>query len=286
MARAFAALALGLSLALGLAGCERSAENPPRLRFSAIPDQTPGLVRAQHQQVVDRVCASAKMACEWVPVEGYEALVDRLGRGEIDVAYCGAVTFVQAWHRHGAVPLAMRDIDFRFSSVIVVRRSSNAQNLDDLKNVRFTFGNRSSTSSHVMLRQRLLDQSIVPERYFSAVGFTSNHDETMRAVAGGGADAGGVNASVFYGRLAAGDPAARSLRVVWQSPPFTDYVWAARRQLSAPLRQALVDAFLDLDLVNAADRPALLAEGANGYVPAFPEDFEEARGVLAARGEL
>jgi phosphonate transport system substrate-binding protein len=95
-----------------------------------------------------------------------------------------------------------------------------------------------------------------------------------------------VNAIVFYRRMAAGDPAASALRVLWQTPPFTDYVWAARAALSAPLRQRLVDAFLDLDIASEADRAALRAEGAGGFVPAFPEDFEEVLAVLRAQGKL
>lgn len=272
---------------LAAAGCrDEPAADPPELRFSAIPDQPTAEVLRQHQALMQRVCASIQRQCRWAPAESYEALVDRFGRGEVDVAYFGAVTFTQAWSRHRAVPLAMRDVDFRFTSVIVVPKASGARSLDDLKQLRFTFANRSSTSGHFMLRQRLLDQQIVPEQYFSSVGFTSDHDATLRAVAAGQADAGGLNASVFYKRVAAGDPAATSVRVVWQTPPYVDYVWAGRAQLSAPLRQALIDAFLDLDRAAASDRPALEAEGAAGYVPAFTTDFEEMRSVLRLQGRL
>ena len=272
---------------LALGGCRPAPPvDPPVLRFSAIPDQPAAAVLQQHRALMERVCAALRRPCEWVAAPSYEALVDRLGRGEVDVAYFGAVTFAQARHRHRAVPLAMRDIDFRFTSVIVVPKGSPARGLDDLKQLRFTFANRQSTSGHLMLRQRLLDQHIVPERYFAEVAFTSDHDAALRAVAAGRADAGGVNASVFYRRVAAGDPAAGALRVVWQTPPYTDYVWAARAQLSAPLHQALVDALLDLDLSSPADRPALHAEGAAGFVPAFESDFDEMRAVLAAQGLL
>ena len=137
-----------------------------------------------------------------------------------------------------------------------------------------------------MLRQRLQDEHIVPERFFSQVSYSLNHDATMQAVASGQADAGGINASVFYRRVAAGDAAALALRAVWQSPPFTDYVWAAQPELPFELRQALVDAFLDLDLGSPTDAPALQAQGAAGYVPAFPSDFDEITGVLRSQGVL
>jgi phosphonate transport system substrate-binding protein len=270
-----------------LLGCrEAPAPDPDVLRFGAIPDQSLAQVLGQHEALMGRVCGAARRRCRWVPVDSYDGLVDRFGRGEVDIAYFGAATFAQARQRHGAVPLAMRDVDFRFTAVILVRKDAPLQGLADLRQRRFAFANRSSTSGHFMLRQRLADEQLVPERDFASVRYTADHDAAMRALAAGEVDAAGVNAIVFYRRVAAGDPAASSLRVLWQTPPFTDYVWAARPALSAPLRQRLIDAFLDLDIASEADRPALRAEGAGGFLPAFPEDFEEVLAVLRAQGKL
>ena len=270
-----------------LLGCrEAPAPDPDVLRFGAIPDQSLVQVLGQHEALMGRVCGAARRRCRWVPVDSYDGLVDRLGRGEVDIAYFGAATFAQARQRHGAVPLAMRDVDFRFTAVILVRKDAPLQGLADLRQRRFAFANRSSTSGHFMLRQRLADERLVPERDFASVRYSADHDAAMRALADGEVDAAGVNAIVFYRRVAAGDPAASSLRVLWQTPPFTDYVWAARPALSAPLRQRLIDAFLDLDIASEADRPALRAEGAGGFLPAFPEDFEEVLAVLRAQGKL
>ena len=265
--------ALLLTPLVVLLGCrEAPTPDPDVLRFAAIPDQSLDHVLRQHQALMDRVCGAAQRRCRWVPVDSYEALVDRFGRGEVDFAYFGAATFAQAWQRHGAVPLVMRDVDFRFTSVILVRRDSPLRGLADLRQRRFSFANRNSTSGHYMLRQRLADERLVPERDFASVRYSADHDAAMRALADGEVDAAGVNAIVFYRRMAAGDPAASALRVLWQTPPFTDYVWAARAALSAPLRQRLVDAFLDLDIASEADRPACLL-----YTSPSPRDLSTSR---------
>lgn len=285
MARRASAV-LAAAFALTLSACAPPAPDPTELRVSAIPDQAPDRVREQHRALVDRVCTLAGVSCRWVPAPSYESLVDSIGRGEVDLAYLGGVTFAQAYRRHGAVPLAMRDVDFRFTSVVVVRRDDPASTLRGLAGRSFSFGARSSTSGHFMLRRRLAEAGVEPERDFAAVSFSGNHDATMRAVSEGRADGGGLNASVFYRRLLGGDPVAAHLRVLWQSLPYTDYVWAARAALSPALRTRLTDAFLDLTPALAADAEALHAEGAAGYVPAYPEDFDEVLGVVRSRGEL
>ena len=278
--------ALLLAAALG-AGCTRPAPEaavPPVLRFSAIPDQAPENVRAQHEGVVREACAAAGLRCELRPSPSYEAVVDGLGREEIDVAYLGGVTYAQSRARHAVEPLAMRDIDLRFTSIVVVRADDPARQLADLKGRRFAFGNRISTSGHVMARHRLADVGFVPERDAASVSYTGGHDQTLQRVANGEADAGAVNAAVFVRAQVNGEPVAGALRALWQSAPYVDYVWAARRGLPPALRERLRDGFLDLSMAQPAQRAALERAGAQGYLPAFPSDFEEIVETLAAPG--
>jgi phosphonate transport system substrate-binding protein len=268
-------------------GCRGRAEPAPAVvRVSALPDQAPDRVLAQHKAAVDEVCRIARLTCAWVQVPSYEALVDGLGRGDIDLAFLGGVTFAQARHRFGAIPLAMRDIDFAFTSVILVRADDSARGLADLRGRRFAFGNRSSTSGHYMPRYFLQRLGLVPERAFGSVTYSGGHDATMRLIADGQVDAGAVNGSLAYAVLAASDSTAPRLRVLWRSPPFTDYVWAARPGLAADVRGRLQNAFLDLDLTEPALRAALDHEGAGGYVPADPDEFDQIAEILRERGQL
>jgi phosphonate transport system substrate-binding protein len=236
--------------------------------------------------VVNQVCRITQVSCTWVPAASYDALVEGLGRGTVDVAFLGGVTYAQARARFGAVPLAMRDIDFAFTTVILVRADDSARGLADLRGRRFAFGNERSTSGHYMPRYYLQRQGLVPERTFGSVVYSGGHDATMRLVAEGRVDAGAVNGSLAYAMLASEDSMARRLRVLWRSPPYTDYVWAARPGLAADVRRRLEDAFLDLDQSDPAQRDALEHEGAGGYVPADPDEFDLIAAILRERGQL
>ena len=256
------------------------------LHVGALPDRSPDGVREQHQAVIREVCRIARVSCVWVDVSSYEGLVDALGRGGVDFAYFGGATFAQAHHRFGAVPLVMRDVDFTFTSAIIVRSADSARRLQDLKGRSFAFGDPNSTSGNYMPRYFLRGEGVDPERFFRRVVSSPSHDSTMRLVASGQVSAGVVNAPLFYGRQAAADRVALGLRPVWRSPPYTDYVWAARRELPAELRQRLIDGFLDLDVTVAEQRAALEREGAAGYVPAYVEEFDQVTAVLRQLGKL
>ena len=265
---------------------EPSLPGSPVLRWSAIPDRAVESVRAQHLPLMDVVCQAAAVQCRWVDAGTYAQVVANLGNGTTDVAFLGGVTFAQAKVRYGAVPLVMRDIDTRFTSVVVVRAKDAARNLRDLKGRSFTFGDRGSTSGHVMPRHFLVAAGINPEKFFSRVAFSGAHDKTLRAVSTGEMDAGVLNASIAYEALASGGPYQGRLRILWESPAYTDYVWAARREIPADVRRHLIDAFLDLDTATAESRLALAREAAGGFLPAYDSNFRQVADVLKRAGAL
>jgi phosphonate transport system substrate-binding protein len=235
---------------------------------------------------MDAVCQGAAVQCHWVDAATYAEVVEKLGDGSIDIAFLGGVTFARAQARRGAIALVMRDIDTRFTSVVVVRSADAAHTVQDLQGRSFTFGDRDSTSGHVMARHFLTAQGIDPEKFFSSVGYSGGHDKILQAVAAGEVDAGCLNASIAYESLASGGPYAGRLRMLWESPVYPNYVWTARRGLPVELRQRLIDAFLDLDNSTAGSRLALASESARGFLPAFAGDFKLVAGVLERAGDL
>lgn len=264
-----------LAVSLLLAACA-GGDSPTRvLRVSAIPDQKADNVMSQHWPVVERVCAAASVRCEWAPIDTYEGVVDALGHGQIDLAYLGGATYSRARREYGVSPLVVRDVDTRFSSTLVVRARDPRRRLADLRGARFLFGNAASTSGHVMARHFLGKAGIDAEAFFGSVSHAPNHDATLEAVAKGAADAGVVNSSIAHHALGVGGPYEGRLVVIWESPAYMDYVWAARPQIAEGMRQALVDAFLDLDREDPRDAAALAAEGAGGFLPATDSDYDK-----------
>src|SRR5689334_1465233 len=213
-------LATLLAAAALAAGCGQEGESPATLKVSAIPDQVADNVRAQHRPVLDIVCPAAGVRCEWVPIPTYEGVVQALARGDIHMAYLGGATFAQARQMAGVVPIVIRDVDTRFSSTVVVRKDSSARKLQDLRGGRFLFGNRASTSGHVMARYYLTRQAVNPETFFRSVDYSGNHDATLSGVASGVADAGVVNSAIALRALSVDGRYANTLRVLWESPAY------------------------------------------------------------------
>lgn len=270
-------------LLLTQVACEFSAEtDPPVLRVSALPDQIPEAVRAQHGPLIDYVCANAGVQCRWVESSSYLDLVEKFTGGEIDLVYFGGVTFVMASEISAAVPLVMRDIDTRFSSGIFVRSDDLASSLEELEGHSFGFGTEHSTSGHYMPRHFLRRAGVEPASFFGSVIHSSGHDDTLNRIARGDIDSGVVNMQIARQMLLVQE---LDLRLVWETAPYIDYVWAVRPGLSEDLRLALRDAFLSLRSSRGEERAILEQQGAQGFLPASVEDFAELRQIIKAHKE-
>ena len=253
---------------------------PATLRIGVLPDQAREQLQAIHLPLVRYLGDALGLRAELVIPGTYEDLVERFHRREIDLAYFGGATFVQAERQDGALPLVVRVIDRHFTSIVIARAGLAGRFPDDFRGRSFLFGAPSSTSGHVMPRHFFEQMGLVPEKYFASVAHLANHDAVIAAVQAGRADAGVVNGSVLSRRIAEGACDPRRFRQVWESPSYADYVWAVSPRLSPALRGRLRDAFLALD----ADRPEhgriMAPLGARAYVPATRADFDLIRAVV------
>ncbi|MEZ5735733.1 MAG: phosphate/phosphite/phosphonate ABC transporter substrate-binding protein [Novosphingobium sp.] len=230
---------------LPLAACSSQKEEP--LRVGMIPDAGATQVSIDEKAPLQSYL-SDKLGrpVELVIPTNYNATVEAIGNGSLDIAYFGGLTYVKAHERYGAVPLVQREIDRQFHSLFIAHAGSGIAKLADLKGKTFCFGDINSTSGHLMPRLILKDAGLPADTAFKEFRHTGSHPATAQAVASGACDAGALDETVFRQLVEEGKVPADKVTVFYTSPPFTDYVWAARKDLSAEDREAFSQALLAL----------------------------------------
>jgi len=184
------------------------------------------------------------------------------------------------------VPLVMRDIDMRFVSYFLVRPGDPAQTIMDLRGRKLSFGSRLSTSGHLMPRYFLKEMGIRPEKFFGEVRYSGSHDQTAAAVLNQEADVGVANSQVIDDMLQTGRLRPNSLRILWRTPPYPDYVWAVSKNLDENLRDQILQTFLDLSQADVGQREILAHQGASFFLPADAEDFVPLERIAEEMGLL
>ncbi len=212
----------------------------------------------------------------------YNATVEALGGGSLDIAYLGGLTFVKARATYGVRPLVQRDIDQRFHSLFITRPSSGIARLADLKGRSFCFGDINSTSGHLYPYKVMKAAGVGPGQGLGSFRYTGSHPATIQAVAAGACAAGAVDETVFKSLVAEGKVAPGQLKVFLTAGPFADYVWVARRGVDPRAAQAFSDALLRLSAPQ--DRQVLSILRGDRYVRASDAEYADVEAVAKALG--
>jgi phosphonate transport system substrate-binding protein len=277
----------GFMLACAVLAFGVSAEAQQVFKVTAIPDESPTELARKAAPLVKYLEQKLGMKVEFTPVTDYAASVEALANKQVDLAWFGGFTFVQAQQRSGGkiVPLVQRAEDEKFRSVFITT-DPTVKSLADLKGRNFSFGSQSSTSGHLMPRSFLLAAGIDPDRDFKRVAYSSAHDATVAAVASGKVDAGAVNISVWEKLVADGKVDPTKVRVFYTTPPFFDYNWSVNADMPVAQREKLAKAFLDLDKSTPQGREILELQRATKFVPTKAENYKGIETAAKSAGLL
>jgi phosphonate transport system substrate-binding protein len=272
-------------LALLLA-CAPPEAGPPVLRFSAIPDHDTTLLRQKFDPVAEHLSAELGVQVEYVPAIDYTASVEMFKNGDIQLAWFGGLTGVQARAAvEGAQAIAQGKEDPHYFSYFIAHESTGLELSesfpDGLSALSFAFGSQSSTSGRLMPEHFLrMHTGEGPETFFDKpYAFSGAHDKTALMVAGGKVQAGALNYKTWDKLQASGK--VDGARVIWKTPSYADYNFTAHPDLEAMYGGGFTER-VAAALVGIQEPDLLDAMARSALIPAKDEDFEAIAEVARA----
>jgi|GEM_PF-336108 len=277
-------------LILSIHGCSRQEDKgkglPPVLRIGLLPHESKVILIKHYTPLFQYLSEELEVPYELKIPSDYDDLLRQFDEGEIDLAFFGGITFLKANQKSGAVPLVMRDIDVHFTSYVISSTARPARNLEDFEGKTFTFGSALSTSGHYMPRYFLQERKIIPETFFSKVEYSGSHDKTALWIRDGIVDIGAVNPRILEEMILDGRLSSSDIHVVWETPPFSNYVWATQANIKQSARVKIRDVFLLLSPANDTHASILLGVNAGGFLPASMDDFTQLQKIALKTGLL
>ena len=247
----FALTVLMLLSSCGGGDAESGAAEPDPLRVGLIPNQSPESVEAQYEPFGDYLSQQLGREVELTVPTSYTAVVEAMVNDELDLAYFGGLTYVQARDRGDVTPLVTEvnpgTGDTTYRTVIIVPPDSDIEEVEDIEGRTFAFGSANSTSGSLYPAIMLQDEGIDYRTDLEEFTYTGGHDATAQAVANGGVNAGGLEDRILYDLIDKGDVEEDSVRVIEESDPIEGYPWVARGRLTDDLKEQITEAFLDIE---------------------------------------
>ena len=228
-------LALILTLGLWLPlGCSTEARGSALsvIRFTAIPDSNTTELAAKFEPLAKALSDELGVTFEYVPVASYDASVEAFKHGDIQLAWFGGLTGVQARASvAGARAIAQGAIDPEFRTYFIAHESTGLERSETfplgLAGRTFTFGSARSTSGRLMPEHYIWEETgQSPTEFFGrAPGFSGTHDKTAELVSSGAFEAGALSFAKYDQLVADGKLDPSTCRVVWVTPEYSDYNW-------------------------------------------------------------
>ena len=263
--------------------------------FTAIPDQDASRLQQRFGQVATYLQQQLGVEVRYVPVKSYAAAVTAFRNNQVQLGWFGALSGVQARQRvPGSRAIAQGYEDQFFKTYFIAHRSSGLLNDAGstskgqfplaMEGLTFTFGSKGSTSGRLMpeyyIRQFL---GKAPDKIFSRVGFSGDHNRTVALLASGAYQVGAVNYKVWEKALAENKVDPNEVQVIWQTPTYSDYQWSIRGDVDQRWGEGFADKVKAALL--AIDQPGLLgAFPRSAFVSATDSDYESTRKTAIAIG--
>jgi phosphonate transport system substrate-binding protein len=268
------AILIGIALALGLARPMLAADTDPALlKVALLPDENASELIKRNQPLKDYLEKDLGKKIELIVTTDYSSMIEAMRFGRIDIAYFGPLSYVLAKTKSNIEPFAemVEHGKPTYRSIVIANAGAGVNSLADIKGKKMVFGDRASTSSHLIPKAMLADIGLVHDRDYQQ-NFVGAHDAVAVNVANGNADAGGLSEVIWNTLIERKLIDQTKVKVLGYSKEFPQYPWTMRSDLNPDLKNKIRNAFFSLK------DPAVLKNfKAEGFAPVTDKDYDVVR---------
>ena len=203
--------------------------------FTAIPDQDTTRLQERFGKIADYLSEKLGITVKYIPVKSYSASVQAFKNNEVQLAWFGGLSGVQARLAvPNSVAIAQGAEDPDFISYFIANTSTGLSFSEkfpkDIADKTFTFGSKGSTSGRLMPEYFIREafEGKAPREVFKRVGFSGDHSKTLALVQAGSYEVGAMNFKVWLKEVEAGKVDPTKVQVIWRTPGYPDYNWTIR----------------------------------------------------------
>lgn len=247
--------------------------------FTAIPDQDTTRLEERFGKIADYLSEELGITVKYIPVKSYSASVQAFKNNEVQLAWFGGLSGVQARIAvPNSVAIAQGVEDPDFISYFIANTSTGLAFSEkfpkDIADKTFTFGSKGSTSGRLMpeffIREAFEGKE--PRAVFKRVGFSGDHSKTLALVQAGSYEVGAMNFKVWLKEVEAGKVDPTKVQVIWRTPGYPDYNWTIRGSVEETYGEGFIKkvqgALLDINdpaILNAFPRAKFIAADNSMY---------------------
>ncbi|TJZ91624.1 phosphonate ABC transporter substrate-binding protein [Paracoccus gahaiensis] len=223
----------------------------------------------------------------------YNGVIQGLLGGALDMAWLGASAYAAVYvaDENAVEPVLVKtnlDGSYTYHSIGFARTDSGITSVADMEGKSFAFADPNSTSGFLIPNVELPAEgySMAEGEYFSRIGFSGGHEQSIIAVVNGDYDAGvtwadgqgewedGYNSGALRKAADAGIVDMNDIVEIWKSSPIPEGPVVLRQDLPGDVKQTMIDLVAGLHEADPDCAYGVAAGETAGFTPVTHEEYQ------------
>jgi phosphate/phosphite/phosphonate ABC transporter binding protein len=222
-----------------------------------------------------------------VVTKDFTAYKDAIQAGQFDIGFSNPVIYVQLKQNTNLAPLALsaeKKAGTRFRGVIIARKDSGIEKVQDLKGKKLVFVDEDSAAGYIFQMLLLSKAGVDVNKDFTRLPFAKKHDNVTLAVFNKAADAGGIREDDLDKMKDKVD--LSMIRVVAFTDYFPNWPVYATPKLNKNTAEKIRAALMKLKPNDAGSDTVVGAANLTGFVSVSDKDYDLLRQAVKLVGAL
>ena len=219
------------------------------LTLGVVPQQSATVLAAIWSPILQYLKERTGVELRFATASDIPTFEKRVLEGEYDIAYMNPYHFT-FFNEHRGFKAMVRRGDASIQGIIVVRKDSGIESLEQLDGKRLAFPSPAAFAASVIPRAEIASKGIKIDPVY-----VSSHDSVYLNVDKGFFPAGGGIARTFN---ATAEETRENLKVLWTTQPYTPHAVAAHPRVDEATREKLTQALVEM---SSTDEGKALLDG-------------------------
>lgn len=249
--------------------------DPFTLKVALLPDENAATIIKKNKPLQDYLEKKLGKKVQLIVTTDYSSMIEAMRHGRLDLAYFGPLSYVLAKQKSNIEPFAAvkQKGKTTYEAVLIANTSSGINRIGDIVGKNVAFGDKASTSSHLIPKSMLAEKDLYAGKNYKE-HFVGAHDAVAMSVQNGHAQAGGLSKPIYETLVQRGLIKTQKVKVIATSKPFPQYPWTMRSDLNPQLKQKIKTAFLEIN-----DPAVLKPFKAEGFGAVTDKDYNVVRNL-------
>jgi phosphate/phosphite/phosphonate ABC transporter binding protein len=257
------------------------------IKLGTLPRLSAAELQTMFAPLVDYLARETGEKVTLVIPRDFDAFKDEVKAGHMDVGFANPLIYVQAKEKTNIEPLALSSevkSGTRFRGVIIVRKDSGINKVQDLKGKKFVFVDNDSAAGYIFQMLLLSKAGFDVNKDITMLPFAKKHDNVTLAVFNKTADAGGIREDELEKMKDKLD--ISQIRIVGYTDYFPNWPFFATPKLKQETAAKVRAALLRLKPNDPQNEKILGPARLTGFIPVADKEYDDLRKAAKIAGAL